>query len=380
MERTTVLSPLAAAVSLIGTDCMISTGIAAKLTAMPIETIATPSMSWTREASSSTRTTYPRPVMPRPAIRVMRAPKRRVIDADTGAIRTIRTPPGNIASPASVTPSPNPTPVSTGICSCWVATSRLVNIAKPASSDAMLVSSTGRRVEVRRSTSGSPVRSSQGAHIAKTRTATTNDSTVHCEVQPQTPPLEMPSSRAVSAMDSSIGAQPVEAAGCPHPGLRHHRQDEHEHHDGHDDAAPEHGLPAEGLVDHARQGKPHGAADAERGAHQRDGATDPLRRQLVAHRRDADRDEGRREALQHPGDDQQRQRVAQRTEQGPEQQGDQRDDDHPALAVHVGEAGQDRGRDGAGEQRDRHQPRGVVRASCRAAAGSRAATARPASA
>ena len=57
MERTTVLSPLAAAVSLIGTDCMMSTGMAAKLTAMPTDTMQTASTSWARVASSRTRTT-----------------------------------------------------------------------------------------------------------------------------------------------------------------------------------------------------------------------------------------------------------------------------------------------------------------------------------
>ena len=55
MERTTVLSPLAAAVSVMGTDCMISTGIAAKQTAMPTETMVTPTLSWTTLPSKSTR-------------------------------------------------------------------------------------------------------------------------------------------------------------------------------------------------------------------------------------------------------------------------------------------------------------------------------------
>ena len=188
-----------------------------------------------------------------------------------------------------------------------MATSRLENIAKPASSEAMLVSSTGRRAEVRRSTSGCPVRSSHGAHMAKTRTETRKDNSVHCEVQPQTPPLEMPSSSAVNAMDIKIAPSQSKRAGVRTPDSGTTVRTSTSITTDIADAGPEHRLPTERLVDHARERKPHRTADAEGGAHQRDRAADLLRRQLVAHRRDADRDQRRCEALEHPGDDQQSQ-------------------------------------------------------------------------
>jgi hypothetical protein len=50
-----VLSQSAAAVSVIGTDCMIKTSVAAKLTAMPTETTVTLSTSCATEESRSTR-------------------------------------------------------------------------------------------------------------------------------------------------------------------------------------------------------------------------------------------------------------------------------------------------------------------------------------
>ena len=134
---------------------------------------------------------------------VVFAPDRRVIPAETGANATIARLLGSMYSPATTTVRPKPKPVLTGSCSCWVVASRLPNIAKPTSSDAMLVSSTGLRVEVRMSTSGWLTRSSNGTQTTSTTRATRNRPSVRSLVQPQVPPLEMASSRLVRAIDSS---------------------------------------------------------------------------------------------------------------------------------------------------------------------------------
>ncbi len=89
-------------------------------------------------------------------IRVIRPPYRLIIRPDTGAKATIAKPDGTIANPAMITERPKPYPVAVGNCNCWVVSSRFANIAKPTRTEAMLVSNTGRRAEVRRSTSGCP--------------------------------------------------------------------------------------------------------------------------------------------------------------------------------------------------------------------------------
>lgn len=114
IDRTTVLSPFAAVVSVMGTDRMISTGMAAKQIAIPSDPTVIPRTNHVRDESRKTRKTYPNPVTSSPDTSVERAPKRRVIAAETGDITTIGAPPGTMARPAAVTPVPNPTPVVAG--------------------------------------------------------------------------------------------------------------------------------------------------------------------------------------------------------------------------------------------------------------------------
>jgi len=84
-----------------------------------------------------------------------------------------------------------------------VVSSRLANIANPTSTEAMFVSSTGRRADVRRSTRGWPTLSSKGTQITSAATVTTNNEITASLPHPQLPPLEMPSNSAVSAIDNS---------------------------------------------------------------------------------------------------------------------------------------------------------------------------------
>ena len=78
------------------------------------------------------------------------------------------------------------------------------NIANPNTIDARLVKSTWRRMDTRRSTSGLGVRSSHQAQNPNIRIAAPNKESVSVLVQPQSPPLEMASSRAMRAAESEI--------------------------------------------------------------------------------------------------------------------------------------------------------------------------------
>src|SRR5262245_28848888 len=75
-------------------------------------------------------------------------------------------------------------------------------IPKPDSNDATLVSSTGRREDVRMSTSGSAARSSHGTHSVRTANEVTQAKSVAGPSHPQSLLFEMARSIAVSATDS----------------------------------------------------------------------------------------------------------------------------------------------------------------------------------
>ena len=70
---------------------------------------------------------------------------------------------------------------------------------KPTRMEAMFVSSTGLRAEVRRSTMGWLTRSSYGNQTASNTTVPMNKRITGSLLQPHSPPLEMASSKAVSA-------------------------------------------------------------------------------------------------------------------------------------------------------------------------------------
>ncbi len=79
----------------------------------------------------------------------------------------------------------------------------LANMAKPISSEARLVISTGRRPDVRRSTIGWLTFSSYGTQAARSIAAVRNSRRTGSEPQPHEPPLDMASSRAAKAADST---------------------------------------------------------------------------------------------------------------------------------------------------------------------------------
>ena len=91
--------------------------------------------------------------------------------------------------------------------------SMLPYIEKPTSTDARLVSSTGLRAAVRRSTIGVLVRSSHGTQIARSTTEATARTRVVSLVQPQWLPLVTGSRKATSARDSRTAPTPSKDPG-----------------------------------------------------------------------------------------------------------------------------------------------------------------------
>src|SRR5205823_2759684 len=106
-------------------------------------------------------------------------------------------------------------------------------------------------------------------------------------------------------------------------------------------------------------GQTEGAADAEGGAHQGGGGTEPFGGQFVAHDADAERDDAGRQTLQHPADDHRGQGVAERGRDRTGDQHHQADQEHAALAIHVPQPSHDRGGDGRREQGGGDGPGGV---------------------
>lgn len=208
----------------------------------------------------------------------------------------------------------------------------------------MLVISTGRRADVRRSTSGWPVFSSQTAQAEKASRVTAKDVTVHRPVQPHACPLEMPSNKAVKAIKSETAPREIETSWCPDSRLRSDHHDEDEHHEGHRKTCPEHRLPTKPAVEQSRQRRPTAAPTPSVALIR---ATAPPMRSGGSWSRMVEIPMGISAGAKpcSARDNQRPQGAADGSEEGPGDQDHQRDDDDPSLVVHVGELGGDWGGD-----------------------------------
>jgi hypothetical protein len=117
-----------------------------------------------------------------------------------GAIKSEASPPGASRSPASVAERPKPTSPPFGSWPSWGTRTKVLIIAEPISRVAMLVVSTGRRMNVAMLTSGSRVRRWRKANRASPLKPTSMRAAVLGEVQPQSAPREMAMRRPVREM------------------------------------------------------------------------------------------------------------------------------------------------------------------------------------
>ena len=263
--------------------------------------------------------------------------------------------------------------MASGICSSCGTTIACAIIPKPIATAAMLVSSTGRRAVVRRSTSGSVVRSSYQPHTSSTSDAA-DDRAERAGGRPS--PSRCPwrrrrgrrpgrrRGRARRRTSNRPGARPARAA----RGVTRRATTTAASAGGH----PEQRVPVAVLGDPGRQRQADRAADAEGRAHRRDRGAGHARRRDLAHQADADRDEAHREALQRPADEHRGQRVGERADDRADEQQRRRcatstrclpnrSARRPAIGIATA----------AAEQRDRDDPRRRWRPRCSGARGAR---------
>ena len=253
---------------------------------------------------------------------------------------------------------------------------------KPTKTEATLVSSTCGRAVVRRSTSGSRVRSSQQPQASRTTAAAANRPSVVAEPQPQSAPLETASSR--HTRPTPRPSAPTKSKRCPLApagvsGTRN--QISGGDRDGQAGGAPEQHPPARVLGDRRGDRQAEAAADAHGGADQGDGGAELLRRQDVPQQGDAERDHAHADALQAAA----RRSSGRRSsdERAHHRADDQRHgagQQHAALAVQVAEASGDRAADRRDQQGGGDHPGGVGRRWCRGSAAGRRSAESPGSA
>ena len=195
--------PFEAPVSLCGTERMIIIGMPAKPKPIPRPTRKLEMKISHTEASEITSMPYAATCAAAPMIMSTRGPIVRARRPEIGATTIITTPVGAITRVVTISERPKPEPDSTDICSRCGNATLPANIAKPMQMPIRLVSITGRRVAMRRSSRGSLMRVSNQPHSTSTRAPAMPRPRVSGEVQPHSLPREMAMSSPTSPSESS---------------------------------------------------------------------------------------------------------------------------------------------------------------------------------